>query len=938
MSMTKRAAVTMMVWLWSLNAGAAPVDFVREVRPIFEKHCAECHGEKKQKSGLRLDVKAAALKGGDHHGPDIVPGNAKESPLMRLLMTDDEGEVMPPEGKISAAEIEVIGRWIDEGAEWPEGVDRVQLEDPREHWAFKPVADVVEGTIDGFVDEKLRENGLEMSVPAASDVWLRRVTMDLTGLPATPEELAAFAKELANEKTAAGARARVVDRLLASPRYGERWAQHWLDVVRYADTHGFEVNTERPNAWPYRDYVIRACNDDVPYDRFIREQIAGDAVGEDAATGFLVTASQLLPGQIGKDEPSIRLARQDSLDEMVTNIGQTFLGLSVGCARCHDHKFDPITAKDYYAMQAFVAGVEYEDRELRVCGVEERKKEAVVAREREAWIRERLARLAPLAVPGRKDGVVRATVRALGNTDRFGPARTKRLRFTVRATNSLEPCIDEIEVFNAAGVNVALASAGAKFTTSGDNVSPDRHEPRFINDGRYGNERSWMSSESGRGWVELEFAGEEEVVRVDWGRDRLGTYEDRLATDYVIEVGEGAGWRVVADASDRRAYVAGMDGGPAFTTDGLGPEEAAEVKRLVVEREGLLGKIREAEAGQLVFAGKFRAPDVIRVLLRGDPEQPKDEVVPAVPVVFGDLKLRVDTAEQERRNALAAWIASPANPLTARVMVNRIWHHVFGRGIVAAVDNFGWLGERPTHPELLDHLAAQFVMEDGWSVKRMVRRLVLSDAFGRASVAADAETEGKDPMNLWWHRMPVRRLEGEAIRDALLTVSGRLDRTVGGVPVPVHLTDFSVGRGRPGVSGPLDGGGRRSIYTSVRRNFLSGMMLAFDYPVPFSAVGRRNVTNVPGQALVMLNDPMVREQADVWVRRMVAAVPEGDDVARVRWLFGWAFSWPPRVADGAAALESLGEMRALAVGGAGEAAWVEFAHGLLGASEFIFLK
>ena len=876
--MNKRAAVTVMVLWGGLNAGAAPVDFVREVRPIFEKHCTGCHGEKKQKSGLRLDVKAAALKGGDHLGPDIVPGNAKESPLMRLLLTDDEDEVMPPEGKLSAAEIAVIGQWIDAGAEWPDGVDAVRLEDPKEHWAFRPVADVRMGTIDGFVEEKLRENGLEMSRPAAAEVWLRRVTMDLTGLPATPEEVRAFVEESAEPETAAGARAKVVDRLLASPRYGERWAQHWLDVVRYADTHGFEVNTERPNAWPYRDYVIRACNDDVPYDRFIREQIAGDAVGEDAATGFLVTASVLLPGQIGKDEPSIRLARQDSLDEMVTNIGQTFLGLSVGCARCHDHKFDPITARDYYAMQAFVAGVEYEDRELRVRGAEERKKAAEVARAREGLIRERLARLAPLAVPGRKDGVARPTVRALGNTDRFGPVRAKSLRFSVRATNSLEPCLDEIEVYNTAGVNVALASAGAKFTTSGDNVSPDRHEPRFINDGRYGNERSWMSSESGRGWVELEFAGEEEVVRVDWGRDRLGRYEDRLATDYVIEVGEGAGWRVVADASDRRAYVAGMDGGPAYTTDGLGPAEAEEVRRLVVEREGLLAQIREAETGQLVFAGKFRAPDVIRVLQRGDPEQPKDEVVPAVPVVFGDLKLRTDTAEQERRNALAAWIASPENPLTARVMVNRIWQGHFGRGLVATPSDFGRNGMKPTHPELLDWLAGEFV-RSGWSVKQMHRLIVLSRTYGQAGAvhAAGAETDAE--VRLLW-RYPSRRLEAEAIRDAMLAVSGRLN-------LKMYGRGYDLFDLRGGLSGftPVEllnaENQRRMIYAHKVRRETEAVFGAFDCPDGGQSTAVRRASTTPIQALNLFNSRFTVEVSAAFAARVSEEAGE-DPAARIR--------------------------------------------------------
>ncbi|MEQ1750720.1 MAG: DUF1549 domain-containing protein, partial [Prosthecobacter sp.] len=378
-----------LIWFSSLAvtcAIAAPVDFVREVRPIFEKHCYSCHGEKKQKSGLRLDIKSEALKGGDKHAPDIIAKQAKESPLIHFITTDDEDELMPPKGKISSAEIATLTAWINEGAVWPDGVDLAKLEDRRDHWSFKPLPRngafqpprVLEKrpSLDAFIEAKLKENGLAMSPEADPISWLRRVTFDLTGLPPTPEEVTAFMSDQSDSSDKSDPHAAVVERLLASPRYGERWAQHWLDVVRYADTHGFEVNTERPNAWPYRDYVIRAFNSDTPYDRFIKEQLVGDAMSQDAATGFLVTASVLLPGQIGKDDQSKRLARQDSIDEIVVNIGQTFLGLSIGCARCHDHKFDPITAKDYYAMQSFVAGVEYGDRDLHTPEAESARTEA----------------------------------------------------------------------------------------------------------------------------------------------------------------------------------------------------------------------------------------------------------------------------------------------------------------------------------------------------------------------------------------------------------------------------------------------------------------------------------------------------------------------------------------------------------------------------------
>jgi hypothetical protein len=520
-----------------------------------------------------------------------------------------------------------------------------------------------------------------------------------------------------------------VDRLLASPRYGERWAQHWLDVVRYADTHGFEVNTERPNAWPYRDYVIRAFNSDTPYDRFIREQIVGDAMGQDAATGFLVTASVLLPGQIGKDEPSKRLARQDSIDEMVMNIGQTFLGLSIGCARCHDHKFDPITAKDYYAMQAFVAGVEYGDRDLRTPEAEAAREEAKKLKPRLAEIDKELARFVPLA----RSGAERPMINARENSDRFAPIAAKRVRFTIRATNNLEPCIDELEVFNTDGINVALAKAGTTRKSGGDIGVAERHELRFINDGRYGNSRSWMASEKGKGWVELEFAQEHRIERVVWGRDREGKFTDRLATDYLIEIGrQPRSVADVADASDRVKFDPQAKRPAKPSLEGLTTEESKKARALIKEKTEIEAKINAAENAQKVFAGTFRKPDDIHLLNRGDPEQPKERVVPAVLSALGELKLPEETPEQQRRRSLADWIASPANPLTARVMVNRIWQGHFGTGLVPTPSDFGRMGMKPTHPELLDWLAGEFI-RSGWSVKQMHRLIVLSAAYRQRS-------------------------------------------------------------------------------------------------------------------------------------------------------------------------------------------------------------
>jgi hypothetical protein len=688
-----------------------------------------------------------AFKGGDNHAPTSSRAKRKDSPLIHFITTDDEDELMPPKGKLSSAEIETLTAWINEGAVWPDGVDLAKLEDRRDHWSFKPLltGDNKENgdqkmvrqkaslpslspvQIDAFIDTKLAEKGLQRSPEADPISWLRRVTFDLTGLPPTPEEVAEFLK---NKDHAAA-----VERLLASPRYGERWAQHWLDVVRYADTHGFEVNTERPNAWPYRDYVIRAFNNDTPYDRFIKEQLVGDAMGQDAATGFLVTASVLLPGQIGKDDQSKRLARQDSIDEIVVNIGQTFLGLSIGCARCHDHKFDPITAKDYYAMQAFVAGVEYGDRDLRTPEAEAARAEAKRLQPRLAQIDKELARFVPLV----KSGAERPMINARENADRFAPMKAKRVRFTIKATNNLEPCIDELEVFNTSGENVALATAGTLRKSGGDIGVAERHELRFINDGRYGNGRSWMAAEKGKGWVELEFTQEQTIERVVWGRDREGKFTDRLAIDYQIEIGDSAGqWHTVADASDRQKFDPKNKKLVKPNLSGLSPDETKRAKPLIQEKANIEAKIKAAENAQKVFAGTFRTPDDIHLLNRGDPEQPKEPVMPAVLSALGDLKLPKESAEQQRRQALADWIASPQNPLTARVMVNRIWQGHFGTGLVPTPSDFGHLGVKPSHPELLDWLAAEFI-RSGWSVKHMHRLIVLSKTYRQSSSTGDNE-------------------------------------------------------------------------------------------------------------------------------------------------------------------------------------------------------
>ncbi|MEI6714843.1 MAG: DUF1553 domain-containing protein [Verrucomicrobiota bacterium] len=832
---------------------AAPVDFVHEIRPLFEKHCVSCHGPEKQKGGLRLDIKKAAFTGGDDHAPNIVPGKPKDSPLLKFVGGQDPDLLMPPKGeRLTTDELALLARWIEEGASWPDGVDAEKLVDKRDHWSFKPLASPAlpvckNGTwarspLDSFVLARLEMEGLGPAPEAERREWLRRVSFDLTGLPPTPQEVDTFVSDQSLQ-----AHERVVDSLLASPRYGEQWAQHWLDVVRYADTHGFEVNTERPNAWPYRDYVIQAINSDTPYDQFVREQIAGDATGKDAATGFLVSASVLLPGQIGKDEASKRLARQDAIDEIVVNTSQTFLGLSVGCARCHDHKFDAITARDYYAMQAFFAGVGYGERDLQTPDAKAARKEAAVVQGKIAEIDRTIASFVPVAFSGAK----RVPVSSKINTDRFTPVKAKHVRFTILKTNKLEPCIDELEVFNTQGVNVALGLSGAKVSASGQTIVADRHDLNFLNDGRYGNSKSWMGNETGKGWVAVEFAEVQTIDRVVWGRDRDGKFFDRLATGYRIEVSEnGENWHLVADASDRSEGTEKKVNVSNPSLAGLNPEEVRQIKHLLNEKGPLVKQLNTLNSQQKVFAGVSQKPDDIHLLYRGNPEQPKERVSPAVLSALGSLKLESEAPEQSRRLALANWIASPTNPLTTRVLVNRIWQGHFGTGIVETASDFGRMGAKPSHPELLDWLAQEFI-RSGWSMKALHKQIVLSATYRQASrwnqtaAAKDAESR------LLW-RFPPRRLSAENIRDTMLAVSGELNPAMYG-------SGFDLFNKRGGLSGftPVEffegNGLKRMIYAHKVRREPEAVFGAFDCPDAGLSTSRRRESTTPIQALNLLN-------------------------------------------------------------------------------------
>jgi hypothetical protein len=809
------------------------------------------------------------------------------------------------------------------------------------HWSFRPVRrpEVPEITkhkpqvttpIDRFVVAKLGEKDLSPSPEADRRTLIRRLKFDLLGLPPTPEEVEAFLKD-----ESPNAYEKLVDRYLASPHFGERWARHWLDAVRFAESNGFETNQPRPTAYHYLDYVIKSFNEDKPYDRFVKEQIAGDTLGADAATGFLVGGAY-----DAVKSPDVTLTlnqRADELHDIIGTAGSAFLGLTVACARCHDHKFDPIPQIDYYRVKAVFAGVQHGERPLRTGDEAARKKEAERLRAELAELEGKLAALEPVADPAATE-VRRPAVSPLLNTDRFKPVRAKFVRLVVFEASNLEPCIDELEVFTAGPKprNVALASAGAKATSSGDYPnSPDIHRLAFVHDGKYGNGRSWISNKAGRGWVKLELAEEATVERVLWARDREGKYADRLATRYRIDVSlDGESWAVVASSDDRAAYK------PGATSDipaGLTPAERAAWAKLSQRAADLRKKLTDLARGPMVYAGRFTTPEVTHRLHRGDATQKKEVVAPGVLSEIGPpLEIPEDATDPERRAAFAKWVTDPRHPLTARVIVNRLWHHHFGTGLVDTPSDLGKNGAKPTHPELLDWLASE--LQDPthppppkgegetkpWSLKHL-HRLIVTSATYRQSSANRPDAFAKDAQcRLLW-RYPPRRAEAEAIRDAVLFVSGKLDLSMGGPgfdlfePNANYVKVYTPKR----EFGPTEF--RRMVYQQKPRMQLDDTFGAFDCPDAGQIAPKRNVSTTPLQALNLLNSGFMVQQAGYFAERVAKNAGTSAE-AQVKRAFALAFQRQPSAKELAAGRQLVKEH-----------GLPSLCRALLNANEFVFV-
>jgi hypothetical protein len=802
----------------ALAAADRQISFAKDIQPVFQKTCWNCHSASVQLSKLNLATRDAALKGGDH-GPAIVPGSAQNSRLFRLV-AGLEKPAMPIGGKLSADDIESIRLWIDQGAEWANTAPVVTttnaIPDPpirpqeRNYWAFQlpvrpPVPVVAEARgsknpIDAFILKALEDKGIKQAPQADRITLLRRAYLDLVGLPPTPAE----ASEFLNDKSP-DAWEKVVDRLLASPHYGERWGRHWLDAARYADSQGFEHNFDRPNAWRYRDYVIRAFNEDKPYNDFIREQIAGDElphVTNDSliATGFLASYAKV--GYREKDNPEFRY---EYLDDNIATIGRGILGLTVQCARCHDHKFDPIRQADYYRLQASLFGFVETDHPL-------------VSKEAAAeWQKK---------------------------TDDVN-ARINQLRAQVRELD--KPYRDRL-----------LPAKYAKFPQNIQDAIAIPEEKRTPGQFLLANQV-----------IQSVTVSDNEI-------DRIITPADRAAK----QKHQAAMRQIEKERPEPIPMAMGVtDGDYRFTPDGPGDEPALGK-----------GKKREAIEGSYLHTGpgQYQVPPSY-FLIRGDVNSFGPETKPGFVkvITYGNppTELPPPTPHTSgRRLALAEWLVSRDNPMTARVEVNRIWAHHFGRGIVGTLDNFGKMGEAPTNPELLDWLAVEF-MDRGWSVKQMQRLIMTSESYTMASefpesaalaanIAIDPVAKDPDDKLLWRYR--VQRLDAEIIRDSILAVSGGLNLQMGGPPVFPVIPEEIVKSMYYGIWKQKDDGPsvwRRSVYIYRNRGLPFPLLDVFDLPNQNLACGARNVTTVPTQALTLMNDDFVLKQAQLFANRLEEAAP-----------------------------------------------------------------
>ena len=880
--------------LASAAADSAGIEFFeKRVRPVLVERCYECHGEKKQKGGLRLDSAATTLKGGES-GPAFAPGKPEESRLIKAISWSDPDFQMPPKNKLTEAEIASLTEWVKLGApdprtNSPSQISNLNSDGATNHWAYRPLkttalpdvksAEWPRGDIDRFILSKLESKNILPNGDAERATLLRRAYYDLVGLPPAPEQIDAFVTD-----TSSDAFSRVVDRLLASPEFGERWGRHWLDVARYAESVTLRGLVFK-EAWRYRDYVIDAFNHDLPYDQFVREQIAGDLLPSSDISEKrrrMIATTFLALGNSNLEEQDKAQLRMDIVDEQLDTIGKAFLAQTIGCARCHDHKFDPIPTRDYYAM----AGILRNTKTVTNANVS-------------GWIE------APLPVGPEQQKVFAAHEKQVAALQKEIKAAKDAAR--VLAGKSSEP--RSVRDFKPAIV------------TAGDlpGVIVDSSQAKAIGEWKHS---QFSKHYIGDGYLHDDLKGKgEKTLTFQPDLKKAGRYEVRFAyqhgtsraTNVPVTVFHADGETTV-HVNEQEAPV--FDG--RFVSLGQFRFEANGFGYALVSNEGTTGHVT-ADAVQLLPADVVAAEvtrltpnentkDVpaernsaanlkaleakLKALQDSGPRRPlvmgvreEEKIEDTFVHIRGSVHNRgakvsrgflhaatlsappaIPTNESGRRE-LADWIASPSNPLTARVMVNRVWHWLFGAGLVRTTDNFGTMGEAPSHPELLDYLAARF-MEEDWSVKKLVREIMLSRTYQLAGEVDGHALQGQllaaraipiDPENRLLWRANRRRMDAECIRDTMLFVSGQLSNERGG---PSFKANLAADYGFDFVES------RRSVYVPAFRNALPEIFEAFDFADPSTVTGARNLSTVAPQALFLMNHPFVREQAGLAAKRL----------------------------------------------------------------------
>ncbi|MEK0426648.1 MAG: hypothetical protein RJB11_2739 [Planctomycetota bacterium] len=883
--------------------------FESKVRPILVQRCYECHSGQESNGGLRLDYREGLLKGGDS-GPALQADEPQGSLLLRAIRYQNADLQMPPSGKLDASEIEVLETWVAQGAfdpraDLPSGSsDKPQgmsIPDGRNFWSMMPLkpvevpravdADWCRNPIDAFVLKELDSNGLRPSPESSRREILRRVTLGLIGLVPESQEYKAFEQDTAPE-----AYERQVDRLLSSEQYGVRFGRHWLDVARYSDSNGLDENIAYGNAWRYRDYVVEAFNSDKPFDRFIEEQIAGDLLPDadrqsKTATGFLVLGAKVLA------EPDRDKLTMDTIDEQLDTIGKAFMGMTLGCARCHDHKFDPIKQRDYYALAAILKGTKtFGDsnfgaikhwNEISYANPQEKEQlkaiDAQIAEKNGAWNKLKSEAIGKLREQVRKQAADYLAVAS---------------KLTSEATLN-----------EWAQVGEGLKLHPRVLANSRRYLDNHRQDPLFTK------------------WHELAGHGDHQAIR-DYYQElferALGEWEKAKAADAQV--------KKLEDSTLEAARVALGDVGgflaiPAKMEHALDQESLVKIHELA-ESARLFESAAPDETSVMGVADKG-VVDGLAIHIRGSYRNLGDVVPRGFPeVMVSQGATPIFSRHSSGRLELARWLANATHPLTARVIVNRVWRWHFGRGLVESTENFGVLGDRPSHPELLDYLARWFI-ESGWSIKELNRLILTSATYRMSSVHPEAQSAlAIDPENrLRWH-YKLERMGAEPLRDSILQVAGRLDCQLGGKSVPLRNRQFVFDH--TSIDHTKYDSIRRTVYLPIIRNHLYSLLEQFDFPDPTMPVGSRNTSMVSVQMLLLMNADWIIDSASLLARRSQEFSSEPS--RRIDWLFETVLGRAPKEHEQRRFLDAISDGQA-----SGEDPWVTLAHNLLICSEFIYV-